>query len=331
MSLPPHPFALGEAHPSGENLEYDPLFAALERAAQPRAERQAGNEILPAEEPDFREVADKALAVLERSHDLRAAAHLAHARLRLDGLPEFAAVLEYLQECLEAFWGTCHPQLDAEEDDDPTMRVNAVLGLVDPAGVLWALARTPLADSRMLGRFAWRDIAIARGEWTGSDEATAEPRAIEAALRETDPEKIAAIRAGAAAALAATNAISRTFDDRIPGRGPDLAALQTLLHKIGRHLAETFGEGAALPKAVAAPEGPAPPRPGTGAVDSRADVVAALDRIIAYYERNEPSSPLPLLLTRAKKLVNADFLTIIRELAPSGIDNVNLVGGLESE
>lgn len=331
MSLPPHPVALGATFPSGENLEYDPLFAALEQAAQPRAERQAGGEILPAEDPDFKQVADRALAVLERSHDLRAATHLAHARLRLDGLPEFAAVLQYLQDCLQDFWDTCHPQLDAEDDDDPTMRVNAVRGLVDPAGVLWTLARTPLADSRRLGRFAWRDIAIARGEWTpAAEEAAAEPRAIDAALRDTDPDRIAAIRAGAAAALAATTAISRTFDDRIPGRGPDLAPLQALLYRINRHLAEVFGaEGP--PEAAAGPEATVSARSGAGELGSRADVVAALDRIIAYYERNEPSSPLPLLLRRAKKLVNADFLTIIRELAPSGMDNVNLVGGLESE
>ncbi len=44
----------------------------------------------------------------------------------------------------------------------------------------------------------------------------------------------------------------------------------------------------------------------------------SLDRLLQYYARHEPSSPLPILLQRAKKLVNADFATIVRDLIPDG-------------
>ena len=54
----------------------------------------------------------------------------------------------------------------------------------------------------------------------------------------------------------------------------------------------------------------------------------ALDRIIAYYARSEPSSPVPMLLERAKRMVGADFLTIIKEMAPDGVQNVHLIGGI---
>jgi type VI secretion system protein ImpA len=60
-------------------------------------------------------------------------------------------------------------------------------------------------------------------------------------------------------------------------------------------------------------------------------VINALDRIVDYYARHEPSSPIPILLTRAKRLVNADFLTIVRDMAPSGVENVNLIGGLSDD
>ena len=52
---------------------------------------------------------------------------------------------------------------------------------------------------------------------------------------------------------------------------------------------------------------------------------------MAYYKSHEPSSPIPLLLERAKRLVNADFLTIMQDMAPQGIDNVHLIGGIEDE
>src|SRR5439155_26871758 len=41
-----------------------------------------------------------------------------------------------------------------------------------------------------------------------------------------------------------------------------------------------------------------------GEIRSPQDVVAALDRICFYYDRNEPSSPVPLLLQCARRLVS---------------------------
>ena len=76
--------------PSGENLEYDFDFMQLQIAAAPGEERQAGKEILAAEDPDFADVVAKSLAVLERSHDLRVAVILASAVLHTTGLKGFA-------------------------------------------------------------------------------------------------------------------------------------------------------------------------------------------------------------------------------------------------
>jgi len=67
----------------------------------------------------------------------------------------------------------------------------------------------------------------------------------------------------------------------------------------------------------------------SGEIASSRDVEETLDRLIAYYAKQEPSSPVPILLARAKKLVGADFMTIVNEIAPGGADNVKLIGGLE--
>jgi type VI secretion system protein ImpA len=44
-----------------------------------------------------------------------------------------------------------------------------------------------------------------------------------------------------------------------------------------------------------------------------------LDLVCRYYEQNEPSSPLPLLITRARKLADKGFLEILQDLAPDGV------------
>ncbi len=336
--------SFGDAAPSGENLEYDPVFTEMELAAAPGEERQMGDSVLAAEEPDWREVAEKATAVLEQSHDIRAAVYLATAELALRGMAGFADVTAYIRGCLEQYWDSCHPQLDAEDDNDPTMRVNAVLALADANTVLRGLRRAPLTDSRAFGRLTLRDIQIAEGEIVaGPEEASVPDMAlVGAAFQDTDPEKLGALRAAAEAALANIKAISDRFDDMTPGQGPDLDVLIRLVGQIVSRLKGAGGGGEAAaeedtagtedqPVAAARGGQAAPAAAGGGAINSPNDVTNALDRIIAYYKRSEPSSPVPLLLLRAKRLVSADFLTIMKDMAPRGVENVNLIGGLDDE
>jgi type VI secretion system protein ImpA len=69
----------------------------------------------------------------------------------------------------------------------------------------------------------------------------------------------------------------------------------------------------------------------SGSINSREDVVRLLDRVCDYYARVEPSSPVPLLLVRAKRLVNKDFLEAIRDIAPGGLAEVKVIGGIDSD
>jgi type VI secretion system protein ImpA len=66
-------------------------------------------------------------------------------------------------------------------------------------------------------------------------------------------------------------------------------------------------------------------------VTSRDEVVRQLDRLCEYYRRYEPSSPLPLLLQRAKRLVAKDFMEIIRDLTPSGLPEAESLRGVVKE
>ena len=292
-----------------------------------------GDEVIAAEEPDFKKIISLASDILERSNDLRAACHLAHARLRVGGLHEFAGVLAYIRRSLEDFWESCHPQLDPDDDNDPTMRVNAVRGLADTATVLRALRLAPLARSRTFGEINLRDILIAEGNIPAPSGVEIQDAAtIAAAFRDSDPAELSALLDSLRSAVSDADAISSRFDDEVPGQGPDLGPLTKLLRAAVKHVetatgAEDTEHGEGEPEETSAkPAGGA-----SGTIGGPRDVVASLDRIMQYYERQEPSSPVPILLARAKRLVNADFMTIMRDLAPSGLDNVNTVGGLRDD
>ncbi|WP_205746852.1 hypothetical protein [Duganella callida] len=56
-----------------------------------------------------------------------------------------------------------------------------------------------------------------------------------------------------------------------------------------------------------------------------------LDKLIGYYEKHEPSSPLPLLLLRARRLVPKSFLEIIEDMAPDGMHQIAVLRGPQDE
>ncbi|MEM9048504.1 MAG: type VI secretion system protein TssA [Pseudomonadota bacterium] len=337
-----------EASPCGADLEYDPAFIQLIEDAQGKPEQQVGDAVIPAEEPDYGAVAQDAAALLTRSKDLRLAAILAEAGLRLHGLPALATVLGFLEAALEAHWDSIHPLLDAEDDDDPTMRINAMApfsyGEREGDGpVLRALRLAPLAESRMFGRITLRDLLIVKGDMPAPAGHTVDGATVMAAFADTDETEKADTFAAVAEARRALKVVDAVFSDRTGSQAPDLSGLDRLLYRLSQLLADYIAAPAGLDDDAAEgfpldaedmPAGLGAARPVSGAagtIASGADVVRTLDRLCEYYERSEPSSPVPLLLRRARRLVDADFTTIIRDMASDGYDQVVRIGGLEEE
>jgi type VI secretion system protein ImpA len=337
--------------PAGPNLENDAAFGALERAAKGKPEQQAGAVIIPAEEPDWRDVEAQSLALLQTSHDLRILQILALARLHLRGLPGFAEVLATIRAQLESRWEHVHPQLDPEDDNDPTLRANALLSLADKARVLPFLRDLPLVSSARAGKISWRDIGISIGAVEPPDDRDKLTEAtIRGAFADSDPARIATLREALTAAVAEAAAIPASFDSRSGfGSGPDLSELTKLLREMLRYLdryavveeeavevateqveaGDAGGADAAVRPAPSGGRGAS--AASLGAVTNRADAMRLLDLVVGYYERYEPSSPLPLLIGRARRLADKNFLEILRDMAPDGVDSAQRITGMPDE
>ena len=334
---------IDSAQPAGENLEFDPAFAELERLAAGKPEQQYGATVVPAEDPDWREVVAAATALMARTYDLRVMVQLAVARLHLGGVEAYAATLEQVRHVLETRWDAVHPQLDPEDDNDPTLRANALLTATEPVRVLRFLRNLPLARSARAGTVSWRDISIATGSLDSpADTAKLTDAAIGAAFRETDPAALAGLRAAVASALASATAIPAVFDGRSGhGTGPRYDDLLRLLREIGQMMDAHTPRKAAEPEPEPEPEtadGTAPPaaaaRSATavsiatlGPPTNRADALRLLDLVLDYYARYEPSSPLPLLIARARRLADMGFMEILRDMAPDGISQAERIAG----
>ncbi len=78
------------------------------------------------------------------------------------------------------------------------------------------------------------------------------------------------------------------------------------------------------------------PQPSGGAaiperLNSRGDVEKLLDLIIDFYDRTEPSSPIPHLARRMRRMVPMDFLELMQEMAPSGLKEFKSVAGVAEQ
>ena len=326
----------------GPDLEYDASFAEIDRLTQGKPEQQIGTTIVPAEEPDWKIVQKKATEFLARSKDLRVAAHLTRALLNTTGWPGFALGLGVLRGFVELYWEGVHPRLDPTDDNDPTMRVNVFSSFSD-TGVLNTVRSAPLVSSRALGRFSLKDIEVAAGDVPPPANASEAPSmaTIEVAVGESElaglQETVSALRACLEALTGSEVAVAEHVDS---AAAASFGKLPVLLRKaesfLGNRLAQRTADAASDAAAASAGageggHGTVPARAIGGAINSREDVVKALDAICSYYAKHEPSSPIPMFMERSKKLVMMSFVDIVRELVPDALSRVDMLRGQASE
>jgi len=329
--------------PCGDNLEYDPGYGELERLCAGKPEQQFGDTIIPAEEPDWAAVKRQAVALAERTKDLRVAATLVRALVQTHGYVGLCDAAALIRGYVEKYWATVHPQLDPDDGNDPTLRVNTLVSLCDADTTVRMLKRAPLVSSRSLGRFSLFDWAIAHGELPAPAGMESPPAAasIEGAFQDADLEELKATHAAVVAAIEHVQKIESEVTTQVGAASaasllPLVAVLKDAEKILTPQLArrgvspggkEQAKEEAGAAAGTAAVAGPAAAFAVDGEIRSRDDVIRVLDRICEYYERHEPSSPLPMLLRRAKRLATMSFLDILRELAPDGVAQAEALGG----
>ena len=331
---------IAPASPCGENLEYDGDFVRLEQSARGKAEQQFGDTIVPAEEPEWPEVRRLALDLCKRTRDLRVFDYLTRASIRTHGYAGLSDSLALVRGSVERYWETVHPQLDPDDNNDPTARVNIIGSLCDPQTILHGLRQAPLVQSRAFGRFSLRDLAIASGEMPAPAGMDAPPtmQAIEGAFLDVSLEDLEATAGAVRGAAEQVRAIESAVTEKVgASNAVSLDPLGRLLKEAGRavdtRLAARGGaavEGAGIDGQAVnghALNGGTAPLSMTGQLQSRDDVMRMLDKICEYYGRAEPSSPVPLLLQRAKKLVPMSFMEIVQDLIPDGASQAELYRG----
>ncbi len=332
--------------PCGEDLEYDPEFGEMERTAQGKPEQQIGSTLIPAQEADWPVVKSKAIALLGRTKDLRAAVYLTRSLLHTQGLIGLKDGLSLIQGLLGRYWEMVHPQLDPADNNDPTLRINTLTSLCDPDTVLHSIREATLVNSTALGRFSLRDIFITLGKLSlpaRSDEQVIEVSTINAAFMDAQLDDLQTTADAIRQSLDSVAAIESILMDKVGSmQMADFSTLPNLLkeaqHIMSEHLTQRgVSEAEVSPDAISTeainemPGSQISTQPMTGVINSQEDVIRVLDMACEYFKQHEPSSPVPLLLQRAKRLVAKDFMEILRDLTPAGVTQAEEISGVSQK
>ena len=195
--------------------------------------------------------------------------------------------------------------------------------MAKPPGLLGDLRESLVLHDRTIGELRGRDIEMALG--------TLEPRVGEAPPNRGSVEQM--LISGAKnqptlpvfpkAALGSLKSLQQLMRDRVGyAAAPELDPLKTMLKGLDQVMPR---EGGAEPVASGEAGGDAEPaaaarRGGgaglTGAIDTRNDALRAIDMVCDYLERTERTYPAQLLLRRARRLVNKNFVELVASSRP---------------
>lgn len=344
---------IGAAEDAGPDLEEDARFRRLES-------------LFDETPPNWGEAEALAIELLRESQDLRVGVLLAAASLQdsQQGLGGFAASLGVIRAIQERCGDAAHPSIDPEASGAAIqIREMAISELGTKFGdpgdrfeIVARLRKAPIVTGFPVITF--RDRMISRDEVPNASlAAELEEVDLEAEIAgaaSSDRDRLERLAEDVQRAFDEAEAIERLHDTAAEAHGStryvNLKELREQLSQMGRWLSEILASAAAASPssavsdtssggevvsagsaavAPAASSAPAAGRAAPGQISSRADVMAAIASIQDYYRTHEPSSPVPLLLERAGRFVNMNFVDIVQDIAGESVDNLQIVFGAQ--
>lgn len=325
---------------AGQDLSYEPAYSILEEAMRGTAAQFVGREcVREAQEPDWTVIADDVSKMLERSNDLYLLVIYTTASLASEGLAGAAKGFARLRRSIAQDWQNMWPELDM--DESPQERYvahrnllqnlcNPVFSPDDPYHFLQRLSRAPLCASPRIGAFSMEQIQAAESGEPGAPGMGE----IEAAFQDTPLPLLKTNLEAAKEALENVKVIIARCQEVIGIElAPSLNPLQNALSDAVK-LLQRFMPNPAMGEGNDAATGGELPDNGQNAraskietvtIHSRNEATVALDKIIEYYRSHEPASPVPLLLQRARRLIDSDFLSIVEDLHPDALSQIQLI------
>jgi type VI secretion system protein ImpA len=310
---------VSDEDPAGPDLAYDPQRHRIEQAFDTSVSIDASGIVEQRGDTDWRQLLDTIATLATRTKDLWLGVYFCRAAAESGRLDQVELGVAFVAGLIDRYWDAVHPRLDEYGVEARKSAFDALASVPAFAG---PLRRIVYADHARLGRITGEDIArFHRGgegeEGYGMFRAMLAEAEIRAALTE------------GAAAVERIEATIHAIDERLMANAgarnaTDFSALYEAL-STQRIALRSFVPAEAeidLPieegvDGAEAEQGGVQPVGGT--VRNRDDVARVLDLVLDYYRRHEPSSPVPMLVERARGWIGLDFMAVLEDIAPSAL------------
>ena len=318
-------------NPAGDELDYDQQFISLVTEMQGKPEQQYGDTLIHAVEPDWAVVSREARELLKKSKDFRLAVMIVRAWTHIEGVPGAVRGLQLMQSLAQEYWTTGFPALEFDGEEDLLPRSNALTELTSGNGLVRDL-RERVINSKKVGSISLGTLERLHQSREVSGEVPLKRENItdflQDELREGNPD-IAALPELARL----THELKAWFGDRLGAElMPDFGALCGFLEALVRsERPAEAGQVEQVAVPVAAPDNLQPDPAGATGLGGRQSAIAMLDAVCAYLEEAEPANPAPLLIRRARNMIGKDFVSILKEIAPDGLHQVEMVAGISAQ
>ncbi|OMG70960.1 type VI secretion system protein TssA [Burkholderia ubonensis] len=309
--------------PCGPDLEYDPAFVMLQAAVMPRTDAQYGDFVDAPQQANWAEAERDCRALLLRTKDIRLLTILIRCRIRQSGAEGLRDGIALLQQMLERYGETLHPMPVFDGERDPIVYSNAIAALADADAALADARDIPLPKTAGL-QLQLRDIekafAVPRAKDALAPESAS--RLLSELWNRRDPTIVALADAQRAVAE-----IAARMRDALQADAPDLDGIVKLLQPF----AQTALDAGRTPAASGPSDAPAEPAsapdaaegapaetsmreagvPARTAPDTRPtdrwSALATIQETRRWFEQNEPSSPVIVLLRQSERMVGKRF------------------------
>ncbi|WP_429304767.1 ImpA family type VI secretion system protein [Paraburkholderia sp. GAS199] len=322
--------------PCGDDLEYDPEFVVLSAQMAAKLDAQYGDFVGVPEPVNWTEVERDCQRLMTRSKDMRLAILFTRCRTKLAAALGLAEGIGLLAAWLTAFPDTLHPQPHRDEEREAALeiRMNAIQALIDPDGLLSDIREiwlTRSAPTRLQIRDVERAFAYPRPNDALAPESVAQQLED---LRRHEPEAFA----GFDSALASLISVKSWCEDRLGAYQPDFSSLERLFGRLAYGDTQFSARPVtALSVELTSPGADAVAENSTTqflplkcdldvyrtAISSLPAETATRDAALCrirearhWFEQNEPSSPVPVLLYRAEKFVGKRFSDVVKAIPP---------------
>lgn len=259
--------------------------------------------------PRWPEVQKEAYQLASRTKHLHLAVVLADCGLNLEGFAGFNDGLRLIRGWCENFWDHLHP---LEVRHTLVDSLSYPRFLTKPRRII--LAKGPG------GAFSFEDYEKAlEDERSDDSEAANQARLVIGTFQTTPRNQHAANLGVIEQALENVRVIEDVFEDRLPDEPANLMDLRDLLNRMAEALRPMAAEPSLDTVEVSSIEGTASSAGNGqtlgGSINNREQAGQQLELIARYFEKNEPSSPLPYLLRRARRCIGMTFMDLVDELA----------------